>query len=297
MSRLRTRRYSIQHFILPVVVNSLLVTLTVTTILWGNTTLIARSATTTVVVALKSIFVAWVGVRTVAVEIWIRPMSMSDSEYRVEPKGNDEIVEEHQALETLRQRSIEVVRAQLVEQLSTELTAGNVDLETSNSELDQALSQLREAQDQIVAQQTLRDQELIGFAAQQAVENGLKGWISAIDCEHRNIYHLNLLADIVLDNTAEGSSPARAELEALVEYTVLTEEQRATLRLNDCDPHDWLSLYAVLYCYGGVERRLDLDEYRDLQERIGRAVTAFVAETFRITGTGAGELERERQYK
>ena len=234
------------------------------------------------------------GVRTVAVEVWIRPLSMSDSEYRVEPKGNDEIAEEYQALETLRQRSIEVVRAQLVEQLSTELAAGNVDLETRNSELDQALSQLREAQDQIVAQQTLRDQELIGFAAQQAVENALKGWISAIDGEYRNIHHLKELADILLDNTAEGSSPARAELEALVEYTALTEAQRATLRLNDRDPHDWLSLYAVLYRYGGVEHRLDLDEYRDLQERIGRAVTAFVAETFRITGTGAGDLERRR---
>lgn len=136
------------------------------------------------------------------------------------------------------------------------------------------------------------DQELIGFAAQQAVENALKGWISALDCEYRNIHHLKELADIVLDNTDEGSSPARAELEALVEYTALTEAQRAALRLNDREPHDWLSLYAVLYRYGGVERRLDLAGYRDLQERITRAVTAFVDEAFRITGTGAGDLER-----
>ena len=32
--------------------------------------------------------------------------------------------------------------------------------------------------------------------------------------------------------------------------------------------------------------------YRDLQESIGQAVTAFVEETFRITGTGPGDLER-----
>ena len=30
----------------------------------------------------------------------------------------------------------------------------------------------------------LDDQDLIGFIAQQAVENALKGWISAIDCEY-----------------------------------------------------------------------------------------------------------------
>ena len=138
------------------------------------------------------------------------------------------------------------------------------------------------------------DQELIGFSAQQAAENALKGWISAIDCEYRNIHHLKALADILLDNTAEGSSPARAELEALVEYTALTEAQRVALRLNDRDPYDWLSLYAVLYRYGGVERRLDLAGYRELQERINRTVTAFVDETFRITGTGPEDLENGR---
>ncbi len=96
----------------------------------------------------------------------------------------------------------------------------------------------------------------------------------------------------MLDNTGESSSPARAELEALLEYTALTEAQRGTLRLNDRDPYDWLSLYAVLYRCGGVEKRLDLAGYRELQEGIGRAVTAFVEETFRITGTGPGDLER-----
>ena len=132
---------------------------------------------------------------------------------------------------------------------------------------------------------------MVGFAAQQAVKNALKGWISAIDCDCRNFHHLTELADIVLDNTAEGSSRARAELAALVEYTALTEAQQATLSLNDRDPHDWLSLYAVLYRYGGVEHRLDLDEYWDLQERIGRAVTAFLEETFRIPETGAEDLK------
>ena len=37
------------------------------------------------------------------------------------------------------------------------MAAANADLETRNMQLDQALSQLREAQDQLVAQQKLRE--------------------------------------------------------------------------------------------------------------------------------------------
>ncbi len=35
---------------------------------------------------------------------------------------------------------------------------------------------------------------------------------------------------------------------------------------NKPTPRDRLSLYAVLYRYGGVERRLDLAGYRELQD-------------------------------
>ena len=136
------------------------------------------------------------------------------------------------------------------------------------------------------------DQELIGFTAQQAVENALKGWISAIDCDYTNIHRIDLLVDIVLDNTTEGSSPARDELDALVEFITLSPEQLAQQQRNE--PRDWLTGYAVAYRYGGAEHELDAAGYRELQERIGRAVTAFVEETFRITGTGAGDLERRR---
>ena len=134
----------------------------------------------------------------------------------------------------------------------------------------------------------LDDQDLIGFIAQQAVENALKGWISAIDCEYTNIHRIADLADIIMDNVAEGSSPARDELDALVEFIMLPPEELARRRPRD--PRDWLTQYAVDYRYGGAEHRLDAGGYRELQERISRAVEAFVAETFRLTGTGPGDL-------
>ena len=138
----------------------------------------------------------------------------------------------------------------------------------------------------------LDDQELIGFMAQQAVENALKGWISAIDCEYRNIHRIHELADILIDNVAEHSSPARDELDALVEFVTLPPEQLE--RLRDHEARDWLTQYAVDYRYGGAEHRLDPDGYRELQERIDRVVNAFVEETYRITVTQPEDLEDSR---
>ncbi len=134
----------------------------------------------------------------------------------------------------------------------------------------------------------LDDQELIGFIAQQAGENALKGWISAIDCEYRNIHRIHELADILVDNVAEHSSSAREELDALVEFVTLPPEQLEGLR--DHEARDWLTQYAVDYRYGGAQHRLGPAGYLELQERIDRAVNAFVTEVFRITGTGPGDL-------
>ena len=173
MSRFSIRRYSIQHFILLLLVNGLLVALTISAIRWGNPLLVALAATTMVVVWMKTVLVVWVGLRTVGVEIWIRRLGMGDFEYRIEPQGSDEIAKACEALETLRLRSIEVVRLQLVERLSTELAVANADLETRNLELDQTLSQLREAQDQLVAQQKLREMVDLASGVAHEIRNPL----------------------------------------------------------------------------------------------------------------------------
>lgn len=173
MSRFSIRRYTIQHFILLVLVNVLLASLTVAAIVWGNPALVALSATTMVVALIKTVLVIWVGLRTVEVEIWIRRLGMGDFDYRIEPRGSDEIAKACEALETLRLRSIEVVRLQLVERLSAELATTNADLETRNQELDDTLSQLREAQDQLVAQQKLREMVDLASGVAHEIRNPL----------------------------------------------------------------------------------------------------------------------------
>ena len=181
MSRFSIRRYSIQHFVLIILINVLLAALTVTTTLWGSPVLVALSAATMCLVWIKTALVIWVGMRTIDVEIWIRRLGVGDFEYRIEPRGNDEISKACQALETLRLRSIEVVRLQLVERLSADLAAANADLETRNLELDQALSQLREAQDQIVAQQKLREMVDLASGVAHEIRNPLNFVVNFCD--------------------------------------------------------------------------------------------------------------------
>ena len=166
MSRFSIRRYSVQHFALLLLVNVLLGVLLAFTILWGNVVLVILSATTWAAVMVKTALVVWVGLRTIAIEAWIRRLGMGDFEYRIEPRGNDEVTKACRALETLRLRSIEVVRLQLVEQLGA-------DLQNKNEELNRAMAQLREAQDQVVAQQKLREMVDLATGVAHEIRNPL----------------------------------------------------------------------------------------------------------------------------
>ena len=150
MSRFSIRRYSVQHFLLIALTNALLITLTVVASTHGYAPLIALSAAALAVVLVKTVLVVWVGIRTVAVEIWIRRLGMGDLEYRIEPRGNDEVSKACQALEALRQNSIRAMQLDLVTQLSAEI-------QERNSELEQALADLQDSQDRIISQQKLAE--------------------------------------------------------------------------------------------------------------------------------------------
>ena len=90
-SRFSIRRYSVQHFLLIIAVILLLVSMTLVAGIQGHVPLLALSSTTLFVVLLKTSLVVRVGVRTIAVEAWIRRLGMGDFEYRIEPRGNDEV--------------------------------------------------------------------------------------------------------------------------------------------------------------------------------------------------------------
>ncbi len=88
------------------------------------------------------------GLRVVAVEVWIRKMGEGDLDYTVNLSGNDEVNRTAEALERLRQRSIEALQLDLVRKLSEDLQAKNIELEL-------VVSELRRTQDRMVVRQKL----------------------------------------------------------------------------------------------------------------------------------------------
>jgi HEPN domain-containing protein/predicted nucleotidyltransferase len=76
-------------------------------------------------------------------------------------------------------------------------------------------------------------QEAIGFHAQQALENALKGWISALDAEYRNTHDLTRLAAIVRQHPAENDTLAGERLAWLTEYAVRYRYVGAEVVMDD----------------------------------------------------------------
>ena len=101
------------------------------------------------------------------------------------------------------------------------------------------------------------DQEPIGFHAQQALENILKGWISALDDEYGNTHDLDLLMVIVRMHPSEDESDAGERLR-------------------------WLTRYAVEYRYEGA--RIRIQDRRELLRRMSETVESIIARIGELTG-------------
>lgn len=167
LSRFSIRRYSVQHILLILIIICLLVAMNVQAALYGNLTLMALAGTILALTLVKAALVLHVGIRTVAVEAWVRRLGMGDLEYRIEPWGNDEVSKACEALETLRQSSIRAMQADLVQKLSDELQA-------KNTILEHTLDELRKTQDQIVSQQKLAELGELSAGIAHEIRNPLQ---------------------------------------------------------------------------------------------------------------------------
>jgi predicted nucleotidyltransferase/HEPN domain-containing protein len=110
--------------------------------------------------------------------------------------------------------------------------------------------------------ETNSPQEDIGFHAQQAVENALKAWVSALDDEYRNIHDLGDLAAIIRRRPEENDTPAG---ESLL----------------------WLTTYAVTYRYEGA--RVAMDDHHGLLARVTELVNAISNRIRALTGASPPE--------
>ena len=119
----------------------------------------------------------------------------------------------------------------------------------------------------ITANRNLRDleagieaslsQEIIGFLAQQTVENILKAWISAVGASYRNTHRLDELLGIIKNIPEEQDTSASEELL-------------------------WLTRYAVRYRYTGTV--LEMNDPIGLYERIPFAMDAIEVRIKQLTG-------------
>ena len=128
------------------------------------------------------------------------------------------------------------------------------------------------------------DQEIYGFNAQQAVENALKGWISAADLRYTNIHSIDQLAAILLQDRVESDTDAAAQLRYLLDYTA------SHLVEISGNPETWLTRYAVEYRYSGARYQMDELEKVRFREHINQVVPAAIRRAHQLTGTTPSDL-------
>ena len=107
-----------------------------------------------------------------------------------------------------------------------------------------------------------------GFLGQQALENGLKAYISALDLPYDKTHDLSDLIETVLDHEWEN-----------------------TVELPPTEWVQWLNKYAVTFRYGEVEKGIEdrpgfLEEIKGIVENIGKRI-------LEITGREAFESESD----
>ena len=142
------RRKSVQVILAMALILIVNVALLVQAVATGDRALVVLASLCLALLVFTSYRLVRTGLRTVALEIWIRHMGEGNLDYIVELAGNDEVNEAADALERLRQRSIEALQLDLVRELSD-------DLQQKNDELQRVLLELQQTQDQIMLRQKL----------------------------------------------------------------------------------------------------------------------------------------------
>jgi predicted nucleotidyltransferase len=126
--------------------------------------------------------------------------------------------------------------------------------------------------------------EIYGFMGQQAIENALKAWISAVGLEYRTAHDLTILANTILSDREQAGTPAADQLRHLLDYITVPDLQNPAQDVN------WLTLYAVRYRYSAYNHEMDQPARTRFHDEIHQAAEAIIDHVYRITGTGPDDL-------
>ena len=130
-------------------------------------------------------------------------------------------------------------------------------------------------------------QRILGFGAQQAVENALKAWLSTHNLPRNYGHELWPLWDEILALTETADPQVRsavAAVQSLFAYTRYADPNNPDMHL------DWLSKYAVDYRYAGVSYRMTEDERSEFGELLNDAVSGVVALVHLRSGTTPADV-------
>ena len=215
----------------------------------------------------------------------------NDYSYRSEEDEEDEdYIEGHDA-ETEEEATAERIQAAYAEEHTDGRATNYPDhWPETRVRIENALEWLDEVNERV--ENNRPRQRLLGFAAQQSLENGLKAWLSSYN-DNREWGHEfgTLWTDIKgLERNQEppASSFRNAEqkVESLLDATSYTDSRDPTRTQN------WLELYAVNYGYGGTSHVMTPDEKADLRERLNEAINAIVEHVHWRSGTAPDDVPR-----
>lgn len=237
-------------------------------------TAMAVAAVTNVVLSLL------IGLRVVAVGEWILRLGAGDLDYRTTLGGKDELARLCQALEKLRDRSVRVVKLQLVERITARL-------EQRNTELRETIERLEKAQDQIVAQQKAAELGELTSGVAHEIRNPLN-FVKNFNEDSRELMaemaeSIQSQEDAIGENKMRGLRELQREIEEnldhieaettradrIVEQLLMLGETQGAVQ--DVDLNGLVSQHARLACRAseqpGGKFKVRLKE--DYDERIG----------------------------
>ena len=130
--------------------------------------------------------------------------------------------------------------------------------------------------------------KMLGFTAQQTVENGLKSLLSLHQDTVEFRHDLKGIWNHYLNNHHDQSRKDHQEIrdvvDELMEHTSYDNPQRPG------DKESWLTLYAAVYRYGQETRRMPEWERQELLERIRATFTTVMDHVIRESGTGEEDI-------
>ena len=130
-------------------------------------------------------------------------------------------------------------------------------------------------------------QRVMGFGAQQAVENALKAWLSTHNLPRNYGHELMPLWDEIRsrpETAVPDAAPAVAAVNNLFAHTRYAAPELPGVQL------DWLSKYAVDYRCAGASHTMTPAERAEFKELLNAAVSAIVTLVHQRSGTAPADL-------